>query len=59
MKRAMRAITAERKVTGLNQQETFILAEEMLPFPILNNTEKEKEKEKEAEPVAVAKDSAR
>ncbi len=35
------AITAVRKVTGLNLEEALILAEEMLPFPILSNVDQE------------------
>jgi ribosomal protein L7/L12 len=35
------AITAVRKVTNLNLEEALILAEEMLPFPILSNVDQE------------------
>jgi ribosomal protein L7/L12 len=35
------AVTAVRKVTNLNLEEAFILAEEMLPFPILTNVDQE------------------
>jgi ribosomal protein L7/L12 len=35
------AVTAVRKVTNLNLEEALILAEEMLPFPILSNVDQE------------------
>lgn len=35
------AVTAVRKVTGLNLEDTLILVEEMLPFPILTNIDQE------------------
>jgi ribosomal protein L7/L12 len=35
------AVTAVRKVTGLNLEDALILAEEMLPFPILTNVDQE------------------
>jgi ribosomal protein L7/L12 len=35
------ALTAVRKITGLNLQEALILAEEMLPVPILTNVDVE------------------
>lgn len=35
------AVTAVRKVTNLNLDEALVLAEEMLPFPILSNVDQE------------------
>ena len=35
------AVTAVRKVTNLNLEEALILAEDMLPFPILANVDRE------------------
>jgi ribosomal protein L7/L12 len=39
--RKISAVTAVRKVTGLNLEDTLTLAEEMLPFPILTNVDRE------------------
>lgn len=39
--RKISAVTAVRKVTGLNLEDTLTLAEEMLPFPILANVDQE------------------
>lgn len=39
--RKISAVTAVRKVTNLNLEEALILAEEMLPFPILSNVDQE------------------
>lgn len=39
--RKISALTAVRKVTNLNLEEALILAEEMLPFPILTNVDQE------------------